>query len=75
MTRSQRKALTVPSTAKVGDDVSFNGAPFLIRLPDGTVVSGRDSYHLAHAGKHVAVVAGKEYAVDVAGAAKTDPKA
>lgn len=65
MATSNRSKLTVPTTATVDAVIDLKGAAFVVRLPDGTVVSGSASYTPQHEGEHVFVVAGQEYAVEV----------
>ena len=49
-----------PKKAKVGDEVEL-GESWLVGLPDGSVVTARQRYRFAHAGRHV--VGGVEYEV------------
>jgi len=58
---------TVPSKANLDQVIDLKGKTFLVRLPDGTVVSGTGTYTARHTGEHVFVIEGKEHAVEVAG--------
>ena len=65
MATNTRRKLTVPSSAKVDETIDLKGTAFVVRLPDGTVVSGSASYTPRHAGEHVFVIAGGEHTVEV----------
>lgn len=60
---SPTKAAT--KTVKLGDVVDLGGT-FVLRLPDGTVVTGRGSYLPRHPGTYVATVDGQEREIEVA---------
>lgn len=63
-TDSATKAETKSNTAKVGQLLNFD-ATFTLRLPDGTVVTGRGSYLPRRPGTYVVTVAGKERTIEV----------
>lgn len=56
---------TVPGTAKVDEIIDVGQQPFIVRLPDGTVVSGTTTYTPKHAGEHVFTIDGTEHTVEV----------
>lgn len=56
---------TASRTAKVDEVIDLAERPFVVRLPDGTVVSGTSTYTAKHAGEHVFVIDGAEHTVEV----------
>lgn len=64
--KTSTKTSTEPGvmTAKVGQLLNFD-ASFTLRLPDGTVVTGRGGYLPRRPGTYVATVAGKERTIEV----------
>jgi hypothetical protein len=58
------KAEPKTKTAKVGQVINLDAA-FTLRLPDGTVVTGRGSYTPRVAGTYVATVDGHEHKIEV----------
>jgi hypothetical protein len=68
MTTAKKKTATtkVPGKVpgKVGDPIELDGT-FLLRLPDGTVVTGRGSYTPRVAGTYVATIDGHEHTIEV----------
>ena len=63
--RTRSRKATVPSKAALGETIDLTGTSYLLRLPDGTVVSGRGSYTMRHTGVHAFLIDGTEHTVTV----------
>lgn len=63
-TKAEPKTEVKAKAVKVGQVINFD-TTFILRLPDGTVVTGRGSYLPRHPGTYVATIDGKKHTFEV----------
>jgi hypothetical protein len=63
---AESTAVEIPETVKVDEYVEHKGKAFLVRLPDGSVVTARSVYTFRHEGTHAVIINGTEHTIEVA---------